>query len=120
MTIRKNTWEHLSIDESLENGIGTAVRELKAAGPTPEETCSLREIENIVLSLLPRIGLSSQPVMKLCLQLQLSPAEAARRLRLKLPTVKSRLSRGRKELRKALARRYSHRKGYAITFSQAA
>src|SRR5579864_354127 len=52
--------------------------------------------------------------MKLCLQMQLSPPEAARRLRLKLSTVKSRLSRGRRELRNAEAQHCSYRKGYPV------
>jgi hypothetical protein len=48
--------------------------------------------------------------MKLCVQMGLSQSEVAQHLNLKLSTVKSRLSRGRKELREAFARHCVRRK----------
>jgi RNA polymerase sigma-70 factor (ECF subfamily) len=119
MKIRKPQREHVSIDECWEDGARTT-RELKAAGYTPEESCSVRELESMGLGLLPTISLASQPVLKLCGQMGLSLAEAAKRLGLKPSTVKSRLSRGRKELRDALARHCSQRKRYSVPYSQAA
>jgi len=103
MKIRKNSRALLSIDEKGEEGAGGAIRELKAAGYTPEESCSLREIESMAISLIPKIGPSSQPIVKLCLQEELSQAEIAEQLKLTLSAVKSRLSRGRKAMRDALA-----------------
>jgi len=119
MKIRKPQREHVSIDECWEDGVRTT-RELKAAGYTPEESCSVRELESMGLGLLPTISLVSQPVLKLCGQMELSLAEAAKRLGLKPSTVKSRLSRGRKQLRDALARHCSQRKRYSVPSSQAA
>lgn len=119
MKIRKPRRDHVSIDVCGEDGI-RATKELKAAGYTPEESCSLREIQSMGLNLLPKISLASQPVLKLCILKELSSAEAARHLRLKPSTIKSRLSRGRKELRDALARHCSQRKRYSVPFSQAA
>jgi len=119
MKIRKPKRDYVSIDACGENGI-SATKELKAAGYTPEESCAVRELESMGLSLLPKISLASQPVLKLCGQMQLTLAEAAERLRLKPSTVKSRLRRGRKELRDALARHCSQRKGSSVAFPQAA
>ena len=119
MKIRKPKRRYVSIDERGDDGV-TTTRELKAAGYTPEESCSVREIESMGLSLLPKISLASQPVLKLCGQMELSLAEASKRLRLKPSTVKSRLWRGRKELRDAFARHCSQRKRYSAPYSQAA
>jgi RNA polymerase sigma-70 factor (ECF subfamily) len=108
MKIRKNTRDYLCLDENGEDGRGAAIKETKAAaGYTPEESCSVLEIESIALKLIPKISRSSQPIMKLCLQKELSQAEVAEHLKLKLSTVKSRLFRGRKELRDALAKHCS-------------
>lgn len=107
MKIRKSPKHHFSIDEPSEAGEGSAIWELAAPGATPEESYSLREIESMALSFFPRISRSSRPVVKLCLEMGLSPVDAAMRLGLNMSTVKSRLSRGRKELRKALARHCS-------------
>jgi RNA polymerase sigma factor (sigma-70 family) len=106
MKIRKPRRDCVSIDERGEDGI-SATKELKAAAHTPEESCSLLEIESIALNLIPKISRASQPIVKLCLQKELSPAEVAEQLKLKVSTVKSRLFRGRKELREALAKRCS-------------
>ena len=106
MKIRKTRRDCVSIDERGEDRT-SATKELKAAGYTPEESCSLLEIENMALNLIPKISRASQPIVKLCLQQELSQAEVAERLKLKLSTVKSRLFRGRKELREALAKHCS-------------
>jgi RNA polymerase sigma-70 factor (ECF subfamily) len=104
MKIRKNTREFVSLDENWEDERGGTIGDIKAAGYSPEESCSLLEIESIALNLISKINVSSQPVMKLCLQEELSQVELAGHLKLKLSTVKSRLSRGRRALRDALAR----------------
>jgi RNA polymerase sigma-70 factor (ECF subfamily) len=110
MKIRKNRRDCLSLDENEADGRGAAIGDIKAAGYTPEESCSLLEIESIAINLIPKISLSSQPIMKLCLQKELSPAEVAEHLKLTLSTVKSRLSRGRKALRDALAQHRRRRR----------
>ena len=110
MKIRKNGRDCLSLDEKREDGRGAAIRDTQAVGYTPEESCSLLEIESMALKLIPKISLSSQPIMKLCLQKELSQAEVAEHLKLKLSTVKSRLSRGRKALRDALVQHCRRRR----------
>ena len=115
MKIRKNGRDCLSLDENGEEGRGAALRKTRAAGFTPEESCSLLEIESIALKLIPKISRSSQPIMKLCLQKELSQAEVAEHLKLKLSTVKSRLSRGRKALRNALAEHCRRRRYLAAS-----
>jgi len=110
MKIRGTVRMYLSLDEDGEDGIGSAARRLRASGASPEEACSLRQTEGLALSLLQQIRRSYQPTMKLCVQMGLSQSEVAQHLNLKLSTVKSRLSRGRKELREAFARHCVRRK----------
>jgi RNA polymerase sigma-70 factor (ECF subfamily) len=120
MKTRKNSRDFLSIDENGREGAAGTIKELKAAGYSPEEWSLLQEIKSMALTLFPRIGPSSRSVMTLCLHLELTPAEIANRLNLKLSTVKSRLSRGRKELREEMSRYCSHGRRHTDPFSRAA
>jgi RNA polymerase sigma-70 factor (ECF subfamily) len=117
MKIRKNPRHHMSIDDHTEDGPGSPIRELAGTGCTPEEFCSLREIESMALALMARVSPTSQHVVKLCMEMELSPTDAAKRLKLKLSTVKSRLWTGREELRRALGSHFSPQKRYSSSRS---
>jgi RNA polymerase sigma-70 factor (ECF subfamily) len=110
MKIRRTVRMYLSLDEDGEDGIGSAARRLRASGESPEDACSLRQAEGLMLSLLHQIRRPYQPMMKLCIQMGLSQSEVAQHLNLKPSTVRSRLSRGRKELREAFAQHCVRRK----------
>jgi RNA polymerase sigma-70 factor (ECF subfamily) len=117
MKIRKNPRQYISIDDHTEDGPGSLIRELAGTGCTPEELCSLREIESMALALISRVSPTSQHVVKLCMEMELSPTDAAKRLKLKLSTVKSRLWRGREELRRAIESHFNPQKRYSSSRS---
>lgn len=110
MKVRGKVSLYLSFDEDKESGAGPGARSLRASGYDPEESYALHQIEVLAVNLLHQTSHVNQPAMKLCIQMDLSLSEIAERLRINLSTVKSRLFRGRKELREAFARHCSRRK----------
>lgn len=113
---RPSIW--LSLDDDEERGIPAALRHLKSPRYTPEETYSLQEIQALIGGLISQIRLPYQPMMQLCLHMDLSQSEMAKHLRLTLATFKSRLFRARRQLRGALERRCARHRGSMLHVRQ--
>jgi RNA polymerase sigma-70 factor (ECF subfamily) len=103
MLIRSNTQNFVSIDEGPEVGNRAQRPEIRAGGYTPEQLCAQREFEVVILN-LENVRKSSRGVMELRVKRELSEMEIAQVLNLTLSAVKTRLYRGRLDLREAISR----------------
>jgi RNA polymerase sigma-70 factor (ECF subfamily) len=103
MLIRSNTQNFVSIDEGMEVGDRTKRPEITAGGYTPEELYAQREFEIVMLN-LENVRKSCRRVMELRVKHELSETEIAQVLNVTLSAVKTRLYRGRMDLREAMSR----------------
>jgi RNA polymerase sigma-70 factor, ECF subfamily len=76
--------------------------DLPDPGRNPEQHCENRELENILLSEIGRMSSICKHTIQMCALDELSHADAANALGVKVFTVKSRLLHGRRMLRRAL------------------
>jgi len=104
MKVRGNTRKFVSIDtgEGAEDAV--VLRDIRACGYTPEQFCSQREFEDVVLNFATTVRKSARQVMELYIEKDLSEVEIAQVLGLSLSAVKARLYRGRLDLREVLGR----------------
>src|SRR5262249_42425046 len=100
MLIRGNPQRLVSLDEDRFASLPTA-----AHGYTPEECCSQHEFEDLLLNLR-NVRKSSRRILELRVKDGLSLVEISQVLRLTLSAVKSRLQRGRDDLREAMGRHF--------------
>lgn len=87
-------------DEEDQNGV-----ELTDLGPTPEEWCQRNEIAEMVHTELARLTPFSRCTLQMCAIEGRSLREASEALKLSVITVKSRIFRGKRLLRKRITRR---------------
>src|SRR5690242_2930833 len=106
---RKND-KSVSLDEQIDTGEDTVVREIAAWGEDPEERFSREELSEILDSAIDGLEPLYRSVFVLRDIDELSTEETAEALGLSVPAVKSRLLRARLQLRERLTR-FFKRKG---------
>jgi len=107
---RKKTGKTVSLDETIDTGEDTVVREIAAWEENPEQRFSREELGEILDSAIESLEPPYRSVFVLRDIEELSTEETADALSLSIPAVKSRLLRARLQLREKLTRQFK-RKG---------
>jgi RNA polymerase sigma-70 factor, ECF subfamily len=107
---RRKTDKSVSMDETIDTGEDTLVREIAAWDEDPEQRFSREELGDILDSAVQSLDPPYRSVFVLRDIDELSTEETAEALNLSVPAVKSRLLRARLQLREKLTR-YFKRKG---------
>lgn len=107
---RRKTDKSVSLDETIDTGEDTIVREIAAWGEDPEQRFSREELGEILDNAIQGLEPPYRSVFVLRDIEDLSTEETAEALDLSVPAVKSRLLRARLQLREKLTR-YFKRKG---------
>jgi len=107
---RRKTDKSVSLDEQIDTGEDTVVREIAAWGEDPEEQFSREELGEILDTAIQSLEPPYRSVFVLRDIEELSTEETAEALGLSVPAVKSRLLRARLQLRERLTR-FFKRKG---------
>jgi len=107
---RRKTDKSVSLDEQIDTGEDTLVREIAAWGEDPEERFSREELGEILDTAIQSLEPPYRSVFVLRDIDELSTEETAEALGLSIPAVKSRLLRARLQLREKLTR-FFKRKG---------
>jgi RNA polymerase sigma-70 factor, ECF subfamily len=107
---RKKTGRTVSLDETIDTGEDTVVREIAAWDENPEQRFSREELGEILESAIQSLEPPYRSVFVLRDIEDLSTEETADALGLSIPAVKSRLLRARLQLRERLTRQFK-RKG---------
>ena len=107
---RRKTDKSVSLDEQIDTGEDTVVREIAAWGEDPEEQFSREELGGILDDAIQSLDPLYRNVFVLRDINELSTEETADALGLSVPAVKSRLLRARLQLREKLTR-FFKRKG---------
>jgi RNA polymerase sigma-70 factor (ECF subfamily) len=107
---RRKTDKSVSLDETIDTGEDTIVREIAAWGENPEQRFSREEMGHILESAIQDLERPYRSVFALRDMEGLSTEETAEALGLSVPAVKSRLLRARLQLREKLTRLFK-RKG---------
>jgi RNA polymerase sigma-70 factor (ECF subfamily) len=107
---RRKTDRSVSLDETIDTGEDTVVREIAAWGEDPEQRFSREELGSILDSAIQSLEPPYRSVFVLRDIDELSTEETADVLGLSVPAVKSRLLRARLQLREKLTR-FFRRKG---------
>jgi RNA polymerase sigma-70 factor (ECF subfamily) len=111
MKLRKRRSDRaVSLDEQIDTGEDTVVREIAAWDPDPEQRYSQEELHTILTSVIDELAPIYRTVFTLRDVEGLSTEETAEALDLSVPAVKSRLLRARLQLRDKLTR-FFKRKG---------
>jgi RNA polymerase sigma-70 factor, ECF subfamily len=107
---RQKTGKTVSLDETIDTGEDTVVREIAAWDENPEQRFSREEMSEILDSAIQSLEPPYRSVFVLRDIEELSTEETAEALGLSIPAVKSRLLRARLQLREKLTRQFK-RKG---------
>jgi RNA polymerase sigma-70 factor (ECF subfamily) len=107
---RRKTDKSVSLDETIDTGEDTIVREIAAWDENPEQRFSREELREILDSAIQGLDPPYRSVFVLRDIEDLSTEETAEALGLSIPAVKSRLLRARLQLREKLTRHFK-RKG---------
>jgi RNA polymerase sigma-70 factor, ECF subfamily len=107
---RRKTDKSVSLDETIDTGEDTIVREIAAWDENPEQRFSREELGSILGTAIQSLDTPYRSVFVLRDIDELSTEETADALGLSIPAVKSRLLRARLQLRERLTR-YFKRKG---------
>ena len=107
---RRRTDKSVSLDETIDTGEDTVVREIAAWGEDPEQQFSREELGEILDGAIQSLEPIYRSVFVLRDIEELSTEETAEALGLSVPAVKSRLLRARLQLREKLTR-FFKRKG---------
>ena len=107
---RRKTGKTVSLDETIDTGEDTVVREIAAWDENPEQRFSREELGEILDSAIQSLEPPYRSVFVLRDIEELSTEETAEALGLSIPAVKSRLLRARLQLREKLTRQFK-RKG---------
>ena len=111
MKLRKRkTDKSVSLDDTIDTGEDTVVREIASWDESPEQRYSREEMNGILNSAIDSLAPPYRAVFVLRDVEELSTEETAEALDLSIPAVKSRLLRARLQLREKLTR-YFKRKG---------
>src|SRR6202167_6038720 len=110
MKLRKRRSDRaVSLDEQIDTGEDTVVREIAAWDPDPEERYSREELHTILSTVIDELAPIYRTVFTLRDVDGLSTEETAEALELSVPAVKSRLLRARLQLRERLNRYFQKR-----------
>ncbi|MEZ5353848.1 MAG: RNA polymerase sigma factor [Bryobacteraceae bacterium] len=110
MRLRKRrTSKEVSLDEPLDTGEETVVREIAVWEATPEQRFSQQELRGILDEAIDSLSPIYRTVFLLRDVEELSTEETAEALELSIPAVKSRLLRARLQLRERLTRQFRHK-----------
>ena len=101
---RRKDGKFVALDQELETGDGTLVRELPAGGENPEEHYGREELRETLSRAIDSLADAYKTVFVLRDVDGLSTEETAQALELSVPAVKSRLLRARLQLRDKLKR----------------
>jgi len=107
---RRKTDKSVSLDETIDTGEDTVVREIAAWGEDPEQQFSREELAGVLDTAIQSLEPLYRSVFVLRDMEELSTEETADALGLSVPAVKSRLLRARLQLREKLTR-FFKRKG---------
>jgi RNA polymerase sigma-70 factor, ECF subfamily len=107
---RRKTDKSVSLDDTIDTGEDTVVREIAAWDPNPEQRYTQEELRAILDAAVESLAPPYRSVFMLRDVEDLSTEETAEALNLSVPAVKSRLLRARLQLREKLTR-YFKRKG---------
>jgi len=107
---RRKTDRSVSLDETIDTGEDTVVREVAAWGEDPEQQYTREELGGILDTAIESLEPPYRSVFVLRDIEELSTEETAEALGLSIPAVKSRLLRARLQLREKLTRQFK-RKG---------
>ena len=107
---RRKTDKSVSLDETIDTGEDTIVREIAAWDENPEQKFSREELGEVLDTAIQSLEPLYRSVFVLRDMEELSTEETAEALNLSVPAVKSRLLRARLQLREKLTR-YFKRKG---------
>jgi RNA polymerase sigma-70 factor (ECF subfamily) len=117
MKLRKRkTDKTVSMDETIDTGEDTVVREIMAWDENPEQRYSREEINQILSSAVDSLAPPYRAVFVLRDIEELSTEETAEALDLSIPAVKSRLLRARLQLRDKLTRFFKHKEDDAFAY----
>jgi RNA polymerase sigma-70 factor (ECF subfamily) len=106
---RRKTDKSVSLDEGIDIGEDTIVREIAAWGEDPEERYTREELRRIVNLAVQSLDPLYRSVFVLRDVDEISTEEVAEALGLSVPTVKSRLLRARLQLREKLMRYFKRK-----------
>jgi len=113
---RRKTDRSVSLDETIDTGEDTIVREIAAWGEDPEERFSREELGEILDSAVQSLETPYRSVFVLRDIEELSTEETADALGLSIPAVKSRLLRARLQLREKLTRQFKRKRDDAFAY----
>jgi RNA polymerase sigma-70 factor, ECF subfamily len=102
----KRRFRHISIDDSMAREDAAPVLEIADSRPNPENSYCQRERQRLLLSAINELKPGMRIVLQICDLDERSVRETARILGLSVSAVKSRVSRGRRELREKLKNSY--------------
>ena len=112
---RKND-KSVSMDETIDTGEDTVVREIAAWDEDPEERLSREEIGDILDKAIESLEPPYRSVFVLRDIEELSTEDTAEALGLSIPAVKSRLLRARLQLREKLTRQFKRKGDNAFAY----
>jgi RNA polymerase sigma-70 factor (ECF subfamily) len=113
---RRKTDKSVSLDETIDTGEDTLVREVAAWDENPEQRFSRAEIGQILESAIQNLEPPYRSVFALRDMEGLSTEETAEALGLSVPAVKSRLLRARLQLRERLTRQFKRKEDDAFAY----
>jgi len=113
---RRKTDKSVSLDEAIDTGEDTVVREIAAWDEDPEERYTREELGEILDSAVQSLDPPYRSVFLLRDVDELSTEETADALGLSVPAVKSRLLRARLQLREKLTRYFKRKGGDAFAY----
>ena len=113
---RRKTDKSVSLDETIDTGEDTVVREIAAWGENPEQQLSREELGGILDSAIQGLEPLYRSVFVLRDIEELSTEETAEALGLSVPAVKSRLLRARLQLREKLTRFFKRKGDVAFAY----
>jgi RNA polymerase sigma-70 factor (ECF subfamily) len=117
MKLRKRkTDKTVSMDETLDTGEDTVVREIATWDPDPEQRYSREELHRILEEAVESLAPPYRAVFVLRDIDELSTEETAEALELSIPAVKSRLLRARLQLRDKLTRHFKRKEDDAFAY----
>jgi RNA polymerase sigma-70 factor (ECF subfamily) len=113
---RRKTDKSVSLDEQIDTGEDTLVREIAAWDENPEQQFSREELGEILESAIHSLDPPYRSVFVLRDIEDLSTEETAQALDLSIPAVKSRLLRARLQLREKLTRHFKRKGDNAFAY----
>ena len=100
---------HLALDQATDSEGESLAFDLPDPGKNPEEHCMSRQMEQMIVDAIERIGGENQRALQLCALEEMSYLTAAKILNVQISTVKSRVFRGKQILKLEMRTRQATR-----------